>query len=251
MTDQRHREPIFNLPRVVMAFAAILIVAHIVRAGLPRAEAIDVIVYLAFVPARYGAVGPGAELGPKVWSFLTYAFLHGSVVHLMINLLWLAAFGSPVAWRFGPLRFVAFCVVAAVAGAVFHLVTHFGEAVPMVGASAVISGLMAGAIRFAFRSGAPLGVGRRTDASAYRQPAMDLRESFSDPRTLLFIGVWLVINLIFGVGTVGIAGEGAGIAWQAHIGGFAAGLLTFSLFDPVGARSSAMPPDPFEEDSGI
>jgi membrane associated rhomboid family serine protease len=58
-----------------------------------------------------------------------------------------------------------------------------------------------------------------------------------DPRFLMFLGVWIGLNALFGLGSVSI-GEAAGqeIAWQAHIGGFLAGLLLFNAFDPVFPR---------------
>jgi membrane associated rhomboid family serine protease len=48
-----------------------------------------------------------------------------------------------------------------------------------------------------------------------------------------FLAVWFGVNIIFGVGSIAIGLEGASVAWQAHIGGFLAGLMLFSLFDPV------------------
>ncbi len=69
---------------------------------------------------------------------------------------------------------------------------------------------------------------------AYRLPAAPLREVFRNSRVLVFLGVWFGINLIFGLtGGAGLA-EG-GVAWDAHIGGFVAGLLLFRWFDPVPA----------------
>jgi membrane associated rhomboid family serine protease len=50
---------------------------------------------------------------------------------------------------------------------------------------------------------------------------------------LSFLGVWFGVNIIFGVGSIAIGNDGATVAWQAHIGGFFAGLVLFSLFDPV------------------
>lgn len=244
MPHAGRRQPIFNLPAIITAFGVLLVAVHGIRAVLPHALDVELLWYLAFIPARYGV---GGDLGPQIWTFATYSFLHGDLIHLLVNLLWLAAFGPAVAWRLGPARFVPFCVASAVGAAALHLMTHAGEPVPMIGASGVISGLLAGAVRFAFRRGAPLGIGGRTDRAAYRQPAMSMRESFSDPRTLLFIGVWLAINLIFGTGTVDIAGDNASIAWQAHIGGFAAGLIVFSVLDPVG---SARPDEEGPNDTG-
>lgn len=66
---------------------------------------------------------------------------------------------------------------------------------------------------------------------AYRRPAAPLSEIVRDARVLTFLGVWFGVNLIFGLIGGGIS-EGA-VAWDAHIGGFLAGLLLFRFFDPV------------------
>ena len=54
-----------------------------------------------------------------------------------------------------------------------------------------------------------------------------------NPRVLGFLGIWFGVNIIFGIGSIAIGADGASVAWQAHIGGFFAGLVLFSLFDPV------------------
>jgi membrane associated rhomboid family serine protease len=69
-------------------------------------------------------------------------------------------------------------------------------------------------------------------------------------RVIAFVAVWFGINIIFGLGSIAIGTEGASVAWQAHIGGFVAGLLLFSLFDPVPRTSldaaTASSPDTVE-----
>ena len=107
--------------------------------------------------------------------------------------------------------------------------------VPMIGASAAISGAMAAAMRFVFQQGGPLGVFRAGgDADTYRVPAASLGATLRDPRFLIFLVVWIGLNALFGLGTVSIGTEaGQEIAWQAHIGGFFAGLILFNAFDPV------------------
>jgi membrane associated rhomboid family serine protease len=147
---------------------------------------------------------------------------------------WLLAFGSPVARRFGSLRFMAFMAMTAAAGAATHLVTHFGELLPMVGASAAISGAMAAATRFVFQRGGPLEMWRDRD-EACRVPAAPLSVSLRDPRVIAFLLVWFGVNILFGVFSMGMPGVEQSIAWQAHIGGFLAGLLAFAAFDPVPA----------------
>jgi membrane associated rhomboid family serine protease len=153
-------------------------------------------------------------------------------MHLIVNSVWLLPFGSAVARRFGAIRFLAFFAVTAAAGAALHLATHAGEQYPMIGASAAISGTMAAAMRFAFQRGGPLGLMGRADENAYRVPAIPLRDVLFDARVVLFLVVWFGINLLFGVGSLSMTGGEQPVAWQAHIGGFLAGLLLFSWFDP-------------------
>jgi membrane associated rhomboid family serine protease len=105
---------------------------------------------------------------------------------------------------------------------------------------------MAAAIRFAFQHGSFLSF-RRGDADAAAQvPALSLSKALRNPRVLGFLGVWFGVNIIFGIGSIAIGADGASVAWQAHIGGFFAGLLLFSLFDPVSRirRDAADAPSP-------
>ncbi len=65
-------------------------------------------------------------------------------------------------------------------------------------------------------------------------PAAPLLVALRNPRVLAFVGVWFGLNLLFGLGSVSfLVGENQSVAWEAHVGGFLAGLLLFSLFDPV------------------
>jgi membrane associated rhomboid family serine protease len=101
-----------------------------------------------------------------------------------------------------------------------------------------ISGAMAGSMRFVFQQGGPLAVRRRqSDGRSYRVPAAPLSATLRDPRFLIFFAAWVGLNALFGLGTLPIVGEGQEIAWQAHIGGFVAGLLLFNAFDPAMPRS--------------
>jgi membrane associated rhomboid family serine protease len=231
-------EPILNVPPIVVATLAAMAFVHAWRYFmLSPNEDIDFLLNFAFIPARYDSMMlpagtfPGGW-GAEVWTFVTYAFIHADLMHIGFNGVWLLAFGSAVARRFGPLRFLAFFAVTAAAGAAAHLVTHVGELLPMVGASAAISGFMAAAIRFAFQRGGPLSMWRTHEDEAYHVPAVSLMAGLRDPRILGFLVAWFGINILFGVGTVAIPGAEQSIAWQAHIGGFVGGLVLFALFDP-------------------
>jgi membrane associated rhomboid family serine protease len=232
------REPLFNIPPVVIAVLALLALIHAVRIWLLTDDQnVEFLLSFAFIPARYdtsillGGALPGG-VGAGLWTFVTYSLIHADWTHFGVNAVWLLPFGSAVARRFGATRFLAFYVVTAAAGALMHLVTHAGQQFPMIGTSAAISGLMAAAMRFAFQRGGPLGLLRGEDEQAYRVPAIPLIGVLSDARVLIFLAVWFGINILFGLGSLPITGSDQPVAWQAHIGGFLAGLFLFSWFDP-------------------
>ncbi len=239
-------EPLFNVPAVVVATVVVLVAVHAVRMMALSPAADDrLVLTFAFIPARYGtdpAVSgsfPGG-FGADLWTFFTYAFLHANLVHIGVNLAWLIPFGTALARRFGAWRYVAFMLVTAAAGALAQLVGSPGSPAPMIGASAAISGAMAAALRFIFQRNGPLDSWRRSGvpiAEAYRVPAVPLRTTLRDPRFLLFLAVWIGLNALFGFGTVPFGEAGQQIAWQAHIGGFVAGLLLFAAFDPAVPRA--------------
>jgi membrane associated rhomboid family serine protease len=246
----------FNVPRIVLALAALLIVIHLTLTYfLTIEQANRLLAQFAFSPLRYeDMIPPGLPnwWGPRIWSFVTYAFFHADFNHLIFNLVWLFAFGPPIARRFGVLRFLAFCAATAAAGALAHLVTHLGQFAPMIGASAAISGAMAAAMRFVFQRGGPLGLLGSGEQESYHVPAAPLATMLRDPRILAFLAVWFGINLLFGIGAVQMPGTEGSVAWEAHIGGFLAGLLGFTLFDPVHRNNmpdaaAATPPDSDDE----
>jgi membrane associated rhomboid family serine protease len=161
------------------------------------------------------------------WTVVTYALLHASWEHVMVNCLWMLAFGAPVMQRFGILRFFAFFAVTAGLAAVFHAFFNPADVSVLVGASGAVSGLTAAALRFAI---GPQGFGAGPDT--WHRPAAPLSIALRDRRVLIFIAVWFGINLLAGLG-IPLGGSDARIAWEAHVGGFLAGLLLFSAFDPV------------------
>ncbi|MDJ1159390.1 rhomboid family intramembrane serine protease [Chelatococcus sp. SYSU_G07232] len=255
------REPMFNAPTVLVILIAVLVLIHVGRIFLGEEADFRLVLDFGFIPARFlvgldpewlAAVaehiaeedGEGAGqrlilarivLGPgdwKPWTLLTYAFLHGSWLHLAFNSLWLLAFGSPVARRFGPARFLLLFAVCAVAGAAAHLVSHPYDLLPVVGASGAISGCMAAAVRFAFQPSRPLSMLHHERDAADMQPAPPLGVIVRDRRAATFLVVWFATNIALGLGSVP-GPEGVSIAWEAHVGGFLAGLVLFRLFDPV------------------
>jgi membrane associated rhomboid family serine protease len=268
------RERIFNVPAVVMSLVAILVVIQAIQGAVSPLTQFKILAHFAFVPGRFTfAFDPGlvnaafeaaantsesaAQLAtfflgdgrPLWWTPLTYAFLHGGWAHVGMNCLWLVAFGSAVARRFGAARFLYLCAAAAVAGALVHFLTHMADLQPVVGASAMVSGAMAAVVRFAFQPGAPLGAALgfsdRGEDHVYRLPALPLRDIASNRNAMTFLGLWFLANFLFGVFPATIGMTDVTVAWEAHIGGFLVGLLAFKWFDPpppVGALERAAPP---------
>jgi membrane associated rhomboid family serine protease len=248
----RRKEPILTLPGALTAYIALLAVIHLVRMALPINTDDLVIEMFGFIPKRYDTTlldvtFPGGA-GAKVWSFVTYSLLHANLTHIGFNVLWLLPFGSALARRFGALRFFLFMAVTAAAGALAHLITHEHAVAPMIGASASVSGAMAAAMRFAFVQGSFLSFSRGDADAAAKVPALSLLKALQNGRVLAFLAVWFGVNIIFGIGSIAIGAEGGSVAWQAHIGGFLAGLILFALFDPIPpAPQNAAPassPDP-------
>jgi membrane associated rhomboid family serine protease len=230
------REPILTLPGALTAYVVLIALIHLRLLLPPELENWTIDVF-GFIPKRYDSTllnitFPGGA-GAKVWTFVTYSLLHANLSHIGFNVLWLLPFGSALARRFGALRFFLFMAVTAAAGALAHLLTHEHAIAPMIGASASVSGTMAAAIRFAFVKGSFLSFSRGDADEAAKVPALSLGHALRDTRVLGFLGVWFGVNIIFGVGSIAIGTDGASVAWQAHIGGFFAGLVLFSLFDPV------------------
>jgi membrane associated rhomboid family serine protease len=230
------REPILTLPGTLTAYVLLLAVIHL-RVLLPPEMENWTIDVFGFIPKRYdetllAITFPGGT-GAKVWTFVTYSLLHANLSHIVFNVLWLLPFGSALARRFGAVRFFVFMAVTAAAGALAHLITHEHAVAPMIGASASVSGTMAAAMRFAFVKGSFLSFGRGDVDSAARVPALSLIGALRDRRVLGFLAIWFGVNIVFGVGSLAVGTDGASVAWQAHIGGFIAGLLLFSVFDPV------------------
>lgn len=196
-------QPMLNLPPMVSVLLAALLVVHVARALIPEAIDDGIVLAFGFVPARY----TGAE--PFGWSAivapLAYQLLHGGIAHLAANMAMLMAFGSGVERRIGPGPMVALAAICGVLGAAMHLAIYPDSPVPVIGASAAISGLFGAILRFLPGQGG-------------------LR------RLLPLIALWIGASVLFGL--TGLPGaEGAEIAWVAHIGGFAAGLALFGLFD--------------------
>ena len=238
------REPIVNAPHVILGLLAAFALVHGVRAFLSELDDAYLVLVLGFIPARYGGSPfelPGGDIS-AITSFVTHMFVHGDPLHLLINSAWLLAFGTPLARRLGTVRFLAFSALCGVVGALTFLALNPGLLAPMVGASGAVSGMLGGLLRFLFNALERGGAGSIPEG-ARDVPRMDLGEMLSDRRVLITVGLWVLLNFLFSLGLGGLAEQG--IAWEAHLGGFFAGLITFGAFDPAElSQGGAEPPRP-------
>ena len=232
--DRPRRNPAINVPPAVLWFIVALVAVHGVRQVIgPRLDE-WVLFTFAFIPARIApppefanVVFPGPEAA-KWWSFVTHMMLHGDWMHLIINSVWMLAFGSVLARRLGSARFLIVSAASAAGGAAASLAWQWGgDFSLLVGASGAISGQLAGAVRLIFGEGGSLATmgSQRFD----RVRALRLSEIARTPAALGFLGIWFAITIF--AGAVSPPGEAARIAWEAHVGGFLAGLVCFGLFD--------------------
>jgi rhomboid family protein len=198
-------ERAINLPPAILWLIAINVVVHLVRQLLSESVDQELIVDFGLVPANI--TGDQGNLLLTIASFFTYQFLHGGWVHLGVNMLSLAAFGAPVERTLGIPRFVLFYLSAGVVAAGVHVLFFPDSPDPVIGASGAISGVF----------GAVL---------------MLMRQVGSLTSLLPIAGVWIALNVFFGIfgGTPGAGGEP--VAWTAHVGGFVYGLVAIHLFIP-------------------
>ena len=162
-----------------------------------------------------------ADLAPElVWvppwaTLLTSMFLHGGFMHIFGNMLYLWIFGNNVEDAMGHVRFAVFYVVCGLAAAGAHAIADPDSALPMIGASGAISGVL-GAYLLLFPHarvlvGIPLGFYIHTTYL----------------RAVWVLGFWFVLQL---VNAALAPAEGGGVAWLAHVGGFLAGMVLVPLF---------------------
>jgi len=224
-------EPIFNVPRSVLVILAAVFAVHLVRNALPEEQDVWFVLATAFIPGRYGPLGdelPGGSVALYTSPF-THMLVHGDWMHLTLNSAWLLAFGGAIAARTGAARFYAFFVLCGLAGAATFYAANVGLMQPMIGASGAISGLMGGTLRFLFPAMDSGGFRRLREAPRSIR-LMSLGEALTDRRILAASAILVILNMLTIVG-FGTAQSGAGIAWEAHLGGYLLGLITYGLFD--------------------
>jgi membrane associated rhomboid family serine protease len=161
---------------------------------------------------------PPAPLGIIYTTLLTSMFLHGGLLHIGSNMLYLWVFGDNVEDRMGHGRFLLFYLLCGLVASAVHIFFNAGSQIPSVGASGAIAGVLAGYLilfpRASIRTLLILGI----FITMTRVPA------------LLLIGFWFVTQVFSGIASLGVTEQTAGVAFWAHVGGFLAGLVLVFFF---------------------
>jgi membrane associated rhomboid family serine protease len=203
-------EPMINAPWPVAALTVSIVVLYLLQTRFPFvADA------LAFSPR---SLVQGHYVG-----LVTHQFLHGNWAHALMNAAFVLAFGAPVARFLGPrasgvVAFLLFYLLCGVLAALGFAALNWGQAITMVGASGAASGLMGAAARL---------IGGQGRVGPLFSPAVTSMG-----------GAWILINVImaFTGGLMFPGGGDAGVAWEAHLAGFAAGVLLIGPFGWLASR---------------
>jgi hypothetical protein len=169
------------------------------------------------VPARYTVfhVSEYFTLSQQVFSFLSFMFLHGGFLHLLGNMWTLYIFGDNVEDHMGPFRYLIFYLLCGSVSGAAHMIFNTSSNVPVIGASGAISGVM-GAYLLLFPR-----------AKVLTLIPIIFIPLFVEIPAYVFLGVWFLFQFLSAAGS---SGSSAGVAWWAHVGGFAAGMIFLRLF---------------------
>jgi membrane associated rhomboid family serine protease len=209
--------PSRSFPVVTIALIAtnVVVFVHQVTLGPDRGQAF--VAAFGAVPAQIThasahAVGTIAE----PLTLVTSMFLHGGLMHLLGNMVFLWIFGNNVEDATGHVRFLVFYLICGLVGALAHVAANPGSTVPMVGASGAISGVLgAYFLLYPFARIVTL-VFFGFFAQTVNIPAF------------FFLGFWFFMQALSGAASVG--GRGGGVAFLAHVGGFVSGLSLVAVF---------------------
>lgn len=206
-----------RLPIITIALIVINCLIHFYRMTLPFQEAQMTVFQFGLIPAEIvhmTDMTPGAAF--PVWlSPFTSMFLHGDLWHLGGNMLYLWIFGNNIEDYLGPVRFLIFYLVSGLAAVALFVALNPNGTVPMIGASGAIAGIL----------GAYFVLFPRARILTLIWVIFIIRLVWLP--AIFILGYWFIIQLVMGVSS--LASQGGGIAWFAHVGGFAFGWLYFRV----------------------
>jgi len=218
MIPLRDDNPTSTRPLVTYAVIGLCAVVFLWQFALGPGGNEAVVYALGFIPAVVFGIDSLPE--SLVWvpapvTVFTSMFLHGGLLHLAGNLLYLWIFGDNIEDRMGHGRFILFYALCGVAAALAQALPDTGSRIPMIGASGAISGVL-GAYAVLFpRARVLVAIPIFVVLYTLRLPA------------IWVLGLWFLGQLM---SSAMMASAGAGVAFRAHVGGFVAGVLLIGLF---------------------
>ncbi|GAC1303669.1 MAG: rhomboid family intramembrane serine protease [Vulcanimicrobiaceae bacterium] len=221
------RDPVFPIAVYALVALNVAVFVHEVSfAALPARDAFINAYALIPFDLTHG-VQLDAPAPPTALTLVTAQFLHGSVLHIFFNMLFLLVFGPEIEFLAGHVRFVAFYLACGILGGLADVSVMAGSHVPGIGASGAIAGVLgAYIVRFPTR-------GIETIVPLGCLPLFLRLPAF------LVIGLWALTQFVHGFGSLSdrvLSEQGGGTAYFAHIGGFLAGIFSISLFT-IGRRA--------------
>lgn len=208
--------PTERMPLVTIAFIAACVLVFLYQASLPVGPGQTFVFQYGAIPALLfgqGELSSHVVAIPAFATLFTSMFLHGGLMHLIGNMLYLWIFGNNIEDVMGHAKYLVFYLACGLLAALSHAITDPSSPVPMVGASGAISGVL-GAYILLFP----------------RAHVLVLMPGLGTTRVAagLVLGMWFVMQLFSGGMSVG--SKGGGVAFFAHIGGFVVGMALIGLF---------------------
>jgi membrane associated rhomboid family serine protease len=215
MIPIRDALPSRRFPIVTVGLIAINVAVYVYQTLLGTDGAASFIARFALVPADL-LHGVSSSAALPAWApLLTSLFLHGGILHLLGNMLYLWIFGDNVEDAMGPLRFLLFYLVCGAVASLTHVALAPGSTIPLIGASGAIAGVL-GAYIMLFPYARVLTI----------IPIFFFIRLITVPAVVL-LGFWFILQVLSGAGAY--SGQ-SDVAWFAHIGGFVSGLLLVFVF---------------------
>ncbi|MEO0406998.1 MAG: rhomboid family intramembrane serine protease [Cyanobacteria bacterium P01_A01_bin.135] len=220
MVPLNDENPTRLTPYVTYVFIGINIFVFLYQIGLGQAGLEEFFRTWAVVPARLSASFAG-QVSPAVWiTLFTAQFMHGGILHLGGNMLYLWVFGNNIEDKLGHLRYIVFYLACGVLASLSQWFFSQASTVPSLGASGAIAGVM-GAYILRFPKARILTL----------IPILFFLTTIRIP-AIVFLGIWFIQQAFYGIASLSVSTtmESGGIAYWAHAGGFVFGALLGPMF---------------------
>ena len=222
MIPLKDDNPTRTFPLITITIIALNILVFFYQLSMPAEKLEDFLFQYGAVPDRLihpfsqDASFPGTI--PPILTVFTAMFLHGGLIHLLGNMLYLWIFGKNVEDFLGRPKFIVFYLISGFFAALIHTLSDVNSAIPMIGASGAIAGIL----------GAYLVLFPRANVSTLFIFIVFIK--IIKVPAVLVLGLWFLVQLL------NAGSEGGSVAWYAHVGGFLAGMFLIRNFKPAGRQ---------------